>query len=96
MIQAYDLPLVLLPEIVPRQESNVDLKNNLNDESQSMEDNLNLNKPFVINSQNEWIFSEPEADEYVEWIEEMSKIGCLSIRHVFLRDIYQKCKFKLK
>ena len=37
--------------------------------------------------------SDMEIDEYVQWTEEMSKIGCLCIKYTFLRDIYLKCKF---
>lgn len=39
--------------------------------------------------------SEQEIDDYVEWIESMSKIGCLSIKHVFLRDLFLKSLFSV-
>jgi hypothetical protein len=62
-----------------------------NDESQA---ELDLNNKSTLNNNVNIleVMSEQEIDEYVEWIEEMSKIGCLSIKHTFLRDFYQKCK----
>lgn len=40
-----------------------------------------------IISKSSYKLSEDEINEYVEWIDEMSEIGCLTIRQAFMRDL---------
>ena len=61
--------------------------NNTNNSSSSGTSNANNNTAsFNVK------LSEQETNELVEWINEISKIGCLCIKYTFLRDLYSKQK----
>lgn len=100
LIKMYSLPLEPFADLADQsqlQHSQLQPQNSIDHDSNM--DNSNIDE-LLFNEDSERKndfkisdLSEKEIDEYIDWIDEMSKMGCLSIKHTFLRDLYLKCKF---
>jgi hypothetical protein len=101
LIRLYSLPIEQYPELPESHSIHQSLDQSQN--HSGLPENVNVDTNDELDCDEERVekkneiklsdLSDQEIEEYAQWVDEMSKIGCLSIKYTFLRELFLKCNF---